>query len=252
MGRALRFVWHFLLGPLLAFLPRRLRERLSFAKSLNWTGAGTVSGIYEIAATIAALRYWYMYLVIRTNGQILRTASQTGADEYQVYAAALFLFYLHPLTWVLFYFFLEGAVRMCAAAFAENVLGSFPIYTAERLIFWLRKPQEARVLENMRENALSFVQSVQEWVMETLLDDVEDELDYSTRAGNGRLEIRSSRRKKEWIKPKIVYVEGVYYQLEESWVGSGKRPFRYQLRRLSAGVPSRSVIVYRAHSANSR
>lgn len=241
----MRFVWHALLGPVLAFLPVRWRERLPYAKNLDWTRAGTASGIYEMMATVVALGYWYMFEMTRGIGEILAATTWTVVDEYQVRGAAFFLFYMHPLTWVLFYFFFEGALRMCAAAFTENVLGSLPLYVAERLTFWVRKPEEARVFETMRENATSFAQSIRERAMEVWLEDVEDELDYSTRGGEDLLEIRASRRKKEWIAPKIVRVEDVYYRLERSWVGSGARPFCYRLKRLPVGVPGRSVIVYK-------
>ena len=81
--------------------------------------------------------------------------------------------------------------------------------------------------------------------MEARLEDVQDELDYSTRGGEDLLEIRASRRKKEWIEPQIVRVEDVYYRLEGSWVGGGARPFCYRLKRLPAGVLGRSIIVYK-------
>ena len=238
-------MWHFLIGPVLAFLPVRWRECLPYTKDLGWTRAGTASGIYEMTGTVVALGYWYMFQMTRGIGEILESTSQTGADEYQVRGAALFLFYMHPLTWILFYFFFEGAVRMCAAAFTENVLGSFPLYVTERLVFWVRKPEEARVFDTIRENATSFAQSIRERVMEARLEDVEDELDYSTRGGEDLLEIRARRRKKEWIEPKIVRVEDVYYRLEGSWVGGGARPFCYRLKRLPAGVPGRTIIVYK-------
>jgi len=58
------------------------------------------------------------------------------------------------------------------------------------------------------------------------------------------LKIRASRKKEEWVAPKVVRVDGVYYRLEEAGVRKGTRPFWYRLRRLTAGVPGRNVIFY--------
>jgi len=157
----------------------------------------------------------------------------------------LTLFFMSPLTWMLLYFVFEGAVRLSGAAFTENVLGSLPLYIAERLTFWVTRPEEARVRETVRENARSFAESIRERVMLARLEDVPDELAHLKDGDEEILEIRGSRRKEEWVAPRIVRVEGVYYRLEESWVGRGARPFCYRLRRLAAGVSGRSVILYR-------
>lgn len=243
------FVWHFLIGPVLAFLPVRWRERLPYGKDLDWVRAGTASGIYEMLGAVVGLGYWYMYEMTRRIGEIVDLGESgklgPGVNDNQVRGAALFLFYMSPLTLVLFYFFFEGAVRLCAGAFTETALGSLPLYVTERLVFWVRKPEEARVMERVKKHASLFAESLRERAMVARLEEVEDEVAYSARGGEEWLEIRASRRKQEWVAPKVVRVGDVYYRLEESWVGSGARPFCYRLRRLPAGVPGRSVIVYK-------
>jgi len=245
----LRFVWHFLIGPVLAFLPVRWRERLPYGKDLDWVCAGSASGIYEMLGAVVGLGYWYMYEMTRRIGEIVDLAESgrigPGLEDNQVRGAALSLFYMSPLTWMLFYFFFEGAVRLCAGAFTETALGSFPLYITERLAFWVRKPQEARVMERVRELASSFAESLRERAMVARLKEVEDEVAYFARGGEELLEVRASRRKQEWVAPKVVRVGDVYYRLEENWVGSGARPFCYRLKRLPAGVPGRNVIVYK-------
>jgi hypothetical protein len=176
--------------------------------------------------------------------QIMQAAAQSGADEHAMGGAALFLFYLHPLTWLMFFFFFEGAVRTGAAVATEKVHGSFPLYVVDRLLFWVRHPGEARVGEQVREHGSSFAESIREWLMVARLKEVEDEVEYSKRGEDDFLEIHASRRKKEWVEPLIVRVEGSYYRLDESWVGKGERPFCYRLKQLPAGVPGRKVIQY--------
>jgi hypothetical protein len=73
---------------------------------------------------------------------------------------------------------------------------------------------------------------------------VPDEL-YLTQDGSDEiLEIRSCRAKPDWTPPRVVRHEDRYYQLEAYSRGSAPRPFIYVLRRLSAGVPGRSVLIY--------
>ena len=71
-----------------------------------------------------------------------------------------------------------------------------------------------------------------------------DELSYRREGEEEYLEIRASRKKEEWLAPKVVRVDGMYYRLEEARLGKGARPFWYRLRKLAAGVPGRNVIFY--------
>jgi hypothetical protein len=247
----MRFLWDFFIGPLLASLPVRWRTKLPGAGETDWARAGTVSGIYEMAAALVALGYWYMYEMTRRIGQIVEVLanqpSTTGATEHQIQGAALFLFYMSPLTWILFYFFIEGAVRLLGAAFTENVMGTLPLYLAERLIFLVRKPEEAHVAETVKGHARELAEGIHERMMVARLPELPDEVVELKIDGTDFLEIRASRRKDEWVAPKTVRVGEVYYRLEQTWMRGGGRPFTYVLRKLDAGVPGRGVILYRVH-----
>lgn len=245
----MRFVWDYVVGPVAALLPGRWRRRVSRAREVEWTRAGTASGIYELIGAVIALGSWYMHEMGRVVSSSLEMAESGklggGVTEQQISGAGLTIFFLHPLTWLLFYFFFEGGVRLCGAAFTENVRGTLPLYLTERVVFWARNPEQARVGETVRANASSFAESIRERVMVARLKEVPDELEFTRSGAEELLEIRASRRKEEWEAPKIVRVDEVYYRLEESRMGSGARPFCYRLRRLAAGVPGRNVIVYR-------
>jgi hypothetical protein len=247
------FLWTYVAGPVAALLPVRWRKALLLAGRVQWERAAAMSGFLEIVVAIVGLGYWYMFEMTLRVSQIMN-ASTNGRipaelGEHQVQGAALMLFYMNPLTWILFYFFFEGAVRLCGAAFAENVLGTMPLYVLERLLFLVRYRREARPREVARRNVKSFVESVREKLMVAKLKEVADELHYTTSGTEETLEIGASRRKEEWVAPKIVRVDEVYYRLEKSTVEKGVRPFWYQLRRLDAGVPGRSVILYRKGGA---
>ena len=245
----MRFVWTFVWGPILALLPERWRRAKIWHERVDWVPAATVSGILEFFAAIAGLGFWYMYEMTRRIAQIMALADKgrlgEGVDEHAVQGAALFLMYMSPVTWVLLYFFLEGAVRMCAAAFTGNSYGSLPLWAMERILFAIRKPNEARVGERVKENARSIADSVRERVMVARLEEVEDELRFERDGEDEMLEIWASRRKAEWEPPKTVRVDDVFYRLEKSGVGAGPRPFQYRLRKVGAGVMGRTVLQYR-------
>jgi hypothetical protein len=244
----MKLFWDFTIGAVLALLPARWRRRLPGTSGADWTRAGAVSGIYEMTLAIVVLATWYLYEMARRMQQVVEVMSQHPGQEvteHQVRGAALFLFYMTPLTWVLSYFVAEGAVRLLGAAFSDNVMGTLPLYLAERLVFWIRKPEEARVGERVKRNAKDIAESVSEKIMVSRLEDVEDELVELKKDGEEFLLIHANRRKPEWVAPKTVRVGDAFYRLEDSWVGSGQRPFRYKLRRVAAGVMGRTVIVYR-------
>ena len=130
---------------------------------------------------------------------------------------------------------------MCGAAFAEDVLGTMPIFVLERALFLVKNRREAKPGEVVRQNIKSLVESVREKLMVARLEEVPDELHYIHNGTDETLEVRASRRKEEWLPPKIVRVDEVYYRLEEISVEKGPRPFRYRLRRLEAGENRDSV-----------
>jgi hypothetical protein len=109
------FFWTYVAGPIAALLPERWRRALPTTVCANWERAAALSGF---------IGFWYMWEMTRRIGQIM-DASETGQipvglSEHQVQGAALTIFYMNPLTWILAYFFLEGAARLCGAAFTEN------------------------------------------------------------------------------------------------------------------------------------
>ena len=73
---------------------------------------------------------------------------------------------------------------------------------------------------------------------------IPDELHYTSEDSEQFLEIRACRPKAEWEPPRVVRYSDVYFRVERSVQTSGSRPFLYILRRLSAGVPGRTVLPY--------
>src|SRR5450432_3526312 len=106
------FFWTYIAGPFATLLPERWRRGLATTVAADWERAAIFSGLLEILAAIVGLGFWYMWEMTRRIGQIM-DASETGQlhvglTEHQVQGAALTIFYMNPLTWILFYFFFEG------------------------------------------------------------------------------------------------------------------------------------------------
>lgn len=243
-------MWVYLLGPILSVMPRRWRRALPFHQAVPWHSAVIVSGIVEAGVAIFALIYWHSYSVTTWVSRMLDSAlsqsAPTGITDHEVGFAALIIVVTHPLTWLILFFVVEGFVRLCGA-FSDTVLGVFPLYLADKLfakILGLEAPLPPGAPRFEKSHVASYVETMRDKVMTSRLTELPDEL-LLTAANSGELlEIRSSRSKPEWDPPRVVRYEDRYYRLEESVRGSAPRPFIYKLRRLSAGVPGRTVLVY--------
>ena len=242
------FLWTYVAGPILALLPARWRGGWG-QERVRWEAAGTVSGIAEMIAAVTGMGYWYMHEMTRRIAQIMELAGGgklgQGLDEHQIQGAALTLLWMSPVTWILLYFFTEGAVRLCAAAFTGEVYGSFPLWTVARVFIGGRKPQGGRIGGTVKVNAKLIAEGVRESVMAATRSNSEDELKFGKDGGDEVLEIWASQKKADWEPPKTVRVDESFYRLEETRVGKGPRPFQYRLRKVSAGVMGRTVIQYR-------
>jgi hypothetical protein len=97
--------------------------------------------------------------------------------------------------------------------------------------------------------ASSFIGAISDKVRESRVPLSADEVSFQKNAAEEIMEIRASRRKVDWDPPRVVRFEDGYYRLEDCSKCAGPRPFRYTLRRLSAGVPGRKVLLYEPEDA---
>lgn len=241
----------FLLGPFLAVLPRRWRQSLPMQKFIEWRTASMLSGFCEFLFGVVAMLYWYSYSVTTwvSRGLDAALAGKAGpsVNEQEVGFMAIFIFATHPLTWLIAYIAVEGSVRLVGAAFAENNLGVLPLFLADKIFLKITgqsAPGIARAAGYAETNLSSYMGSIREKarVMRTAI--IPDELRVIREGADEFLEIRACRNKPDWTPPRTVRYQDTFYRLEESFRGPGARPFRYRLRRLSAGVMSRTVLVY--------
>lgn len=238
----------YFLGPFLAFLPRRWRDSLPMAASMHWKPAAILSGLLESSISLFALVYWYSYSVTHWASDAVFSAIQHGAeiDPRALGFAGLAIVLLHPLTWLIVYFGFEGVVRLCAA-FTDTTFGTFPLFLADKAYLQVVRggnPLAIGTDKFAQSHLASGIRAVREKALMAALAQVSDELHFTVDGSDEILEIRSCRAKPDWIPPRVVRYEDRYYQLTECSQKSAPRPFVYTLRRLSAGVPGRTVLTY--------
>ncbi|MGA7792338.1 MAG: hypothetical protein WCA19_04815 [Candidatus Acidiferrales bacterium] len=244
-------MWTYFFGSIFAIFPAPWRESLPFAKNVVWRRATAINGFAEAALALVAMMYWYSYAMSTwvDNGVSVALSGKLGPGvrPQDIGGAALIVWWMHPVTWLIAYFGIEGAVRLCAGAFGGNSCGILPLFLADKIIFgpFRRRKDEAGAGANVS----SFAGAIGERVRTARLPEVPDELCFSEDESGEILEIYACRRKLDWTPPRVVRYFDAYYRLEADSSGAGTRPFRYRLRRLAAGVPSRSVLLYAPEDA---
>jgi hypothetical protein len=239
-------MWTYLFGPIFAIFPAPWRMSLPFAKRVRWERATAISGFFEAVLALVALMYWYSYAMSTWvgNGISVALSGKMGPEvrPQDIGGAALIVWWMHPVTWLIAYVGFEGIVRACAGAFGGTSCGILPLFLADKILFgpFRRRKEGAGAVGNVS----SFAGAIHERVRAASLTEIPDELCFTKDESGEILEIRSTRRKQEWTPPRTVRYLDDYYRLESDSSASGPRPFCYRLRRLAAGVPGRTVIQY--------
>ncbi|HXM92716.1 MAG TPA: hypothetical protein VOA64_00455 [Candidatus Dormibacteraeota bacterium] len=101
------FFWTYVAGPVAALLPERWRKALPMAGRVEWEHAAALSGMLESGTAVVGLGYWYMHAVARMVSGGVESAVNgklgEGPTVHQIAGAALTVFILLPLTWILTY-----------------------------------------------------------------------------------------------------------------------------------------------------
>jgi hypothetical protein len=219
---------------------------LPFAKKVQWERATAISGFAEAALALVAIMYWYSYAMSTwvENGVSVALSGKMGPGvrPQDIGGAALIVWWMHPVTWLLAYLGLEGALRLCAGAFGGHSCGIFSLFLVDKIVIgpFRRRKEGVGAVSNVS----SFAGVISERVRTAGLSEVPDELCFKKDESGEILEIRACRRKQDWIPPRTVRYLDAYYRLEADSSAAGPRPFRYQLRLLPMGVPGRTVLLY--------
>lgn len=217
----------YLIGPLLVLLPESYRRWLGGRLNIDWTRAALVSGLVQMLLCGVLLFIYYLDFMDAAVGQLGELALKAGREEVvtgrpgQVTLGlmALLQFLFQPLTLLLVYFAVEGSARLLAAFFAEQAIGSLPLYLLE-----LGRARGAKVKRELAQAPL-----------------VADEVTHSGQ----ELRIASCRRRDAWDHLMTIEYEGEFYELAEMTVGRPPRPFVYRLRPMPPGKIIRGLHHYR-------
>jgi len=217
---------------------------------MPWVPATIISGSLAAVCGLIGLVYWYSYSVTgwaqKSLFAQLSAHPGTGIPVGTEGFFGLLLVAAHPLTWLIAAFSLEGIVRICAAAFTGEILGTFPLFIIDRILaLFMHAESTAKDSgDSSRAGGSSFFSALRQRYLIATLPMIPDELHYTSEDSEQFLEIRACRPKAEWEPPRVVRYSDVYFRVERSVQTSGSRPFLYILRRLSAGVPGRTVLPY--------
>jgi hypothetical protein len=240
----------YLLGPFLALLPTRWRKALPFYQSVPWHAAAILSGLAESVVALTALLFWYSVSVTswvsRGLDSVLSKSPPMDITEHEVGFAALLIWAMHPLTWTIAFFAIEGVARLCAS-FTDTVLGVFPLYLVEKIYSKICRrgpPEPSGAAKFSQSNVSSYIDTVKEKILAARLTQVPDELCLGKDGDDEFLEIRTWQAQPDWTPPRIIRYEDGYYRLEECSRSSAPRPYIYKLRKLPKGVPGRTVLTY--------
>ena len=241
----------YLLRPFLALFPRRWRKALFSGVSVDWRRATALSGFAEAVIALVALMYWYSYSmttwVDRALDAALAGKLPAGVTDHDIGFTALVIWATHPLTWLVAYAGLEGAVRFVGAAFSENNMGILPLFLLDKVMATItgrRGHYSGEVAGYSQGHMSSYIGAIREKARGAILAQVPDELSYRRDGSDEILEIRCSRRKPDWTPPRTVRYQNSFYRLEGFAEESGPRRYHFTLRRVAAGVMGRTVLVY--------
>ncbi len=187
-------MWTFLLGPFISIFPKRWREALPFSTRMRWEAATVISGLAESVIALIALSYWYMYAMTAWVGRGVEAALSgkmgPGVTDQAIGSVALVIWATHPLTLLLGYAGLEGTIRLYAAAFSDNILGTLPLFLFDKILataFRRREPKNTHTGRSSRINS-SLVGAVRERLLTASLPIVPDELCFRSSASEEILE----------------------------------------------------------------
>lgn len=186
----------FLLSIFLSLLPRRYRVRLSVYAGMDLRNGALVSGVIEGLVCLVIFIGRYLGFIQAKVGAMVEQAIAKGQEgvlavpavQYGMGYVSMVEYFLHPLTWVLLYFAVEGTVRAVAAATTEETIGTLPLH----ILAWADE-------------------RVGEWRMERALGPRVADIVEAVYSPDYDLRIFTCRPKPAWDRLMTVEYEDVYY-----------------------------------------
>lgn len=219
----------FLSGIVLSFLPKRYREW--FPESMRWNlrlGA-VLSGLVQCLGCLLIFSVRYLSFLQHRVGTLGGSAIARGAEEalgapavqYGMGYVSMVEYVFHPLSLLLIYFTLEGALRFYAAAITEEIVATLPLH----IVAWAQERLgQVRAERALGPRVADIVQQV-----------------YS---GDYDLRIFSCRPKRNWDRLITVSYEGQLYAVAGEQQGKPPYRFIYHLQKTRFGWIVRNIHHY--------
>lgn len=217
----------FFAGLILVLVPEGWRKGSHFEDAVNWREAAVVSGLLQAIAALTWYVSWYVYSTghwaHRAIDFAVRAHPHLNVGSGAIGSLAFVVIAMHPVTWVLWYFAIEGLIRTLNARARMETSATLPLRLVDR--------------------AMRFTKHG-EWSPPPLRDEV-------TRAeGNRDLKIASRKKKPHWKYPLTIRYSGEFFQVQsEEHFAAGGRPHIYLLRRLPSNEIIRGLEDYDPHAA---
>lgn len=217
----------YFLGPVYASLPKRWRYVEHHGSARFMARCAMVSGFLEFIIALLVMRFWYVKF-FGFLGSAYAHAALDSSDENPVTkiapeavgGAGFLVFVASPITWLIFYFVVEGVLRLAAAVVAGEVCGILPLCAIDFAYNFAARRRPQQQLPLVRDEVLP---------------------------GDGacNLKIASCRKRPDWKYPFTIRYEGAFFQVVAEHFGKvGPRPYVYSLRRLPPGEVARGLREY--------
>ena len=220
---------------LIALLPREYQNRWEWTSEASLRYPAIVSGLAEAVICLALVIVRYFWFIDWRLGTIAAAALKrpggdevlaAGAVQYGAGFATLVEYIFRPLTVLLIYFTIEGALRFFAALITYEYAGTLPLCLA----------------------AWGWERLQREWKEHQLGPRVPDAVEHC-KGISYDLCIASCRPKPGWNHLVTVEYEDQLYELYDERKGGPPRPHIYLLRKLSPQRIIRGLHHYHPHEA---
>ena len=132
-------IMRFIAAMVAALLPRQWRSRWAWTSDASLRGPTIVSGLAETMVSLGLIMFRYYAFfqwrlrtiaepVLKKGGDASDQALGSMAVAFGMGFTTLVEYVFSPLTLLLFYFSIEGALRLLAALVTDECTGTMPLY----------------------------------------------------------------------------------------------------------------------------
>ena len=215
-------------GAVLALAPARYRRRF-LESDVDLHRGAFLGAVAQLVLCLGFFIYGYLRFMQEHIGALAGTLMQHGAEhamaseavQYGAGFLTLGEYLIHPTTWLLAYFALEGLLRALGAAITGEIIPTLPL----ALVGWVHTRRDARRAER------------------ALGPRIPDEVERATAYSPWELRIRSCRPK-PWTALTTISYEDQLYELMAVEAGDLPRRFVYLLRKKPEGKVIRGLHHY--------